>query len=66
MPTLHPCLNHDVCGNYVAVGDKSHLCPSCREIARNNERDERTRQEYVRLNQRMRKPTFQEIERGVK
>jgi hypothetical protein len=54
----------------VAVGDKSHLCPDCCEIARQNDRqiehDKWVNAEYKRLNQKPSKPTFREIERGVK
>ena len=67
MPVLHQCLNYEVCGNYVAVGEKSLLCARCCEIARQNDRDMLTEQEYKRLNAKHpNRPTFREIERGVK
>ena len=67
MPTTHPCENYAVCGCFVDAHDKKRLCAGCCEIARQNDRDMLTEQEYKRLNAKHpNRPTFREIEREVK
>ena len=66
-PTTHPCENYAVCGCFVDAHDKKRLCTGCCEIARQNDRDMLTEQEYKRLNAKHpNRPTFREIEREVK
>jgi len=51
----------------VDAHDKKRLCTGCCEIARQNDRDMLTEQEYKRLNAKHpNRPTFREIEREVK